>query len=168
MPCCCLASPRQVLQGRWLETVICNNGAFLTTENWTQDVQEGLRLQQLDTQLHQHRLISEAGVAAAHGGAVSKRMFGLMPTSFTNAGWNRFSSTGRTGFVGWMGLGGSVMQWHPEERIGFGYAMNLLELTPTNERGAALQREVLRCARAVRSQGGVIAAGCPDRRAAKL
>jgi hypothetical protein len=28
---------------------------------------------------------------------------------------------GREGFVGWMGFGGSVFQWHPEMEIGFGF-----------------------------------------------
>ena len=26
---------------------------------------------------------------------------------------------GREGFIGWMGLGGSIFQWHPELEIGF-------------------------------------------------
>ena len=46
-------------------------------------------------------------------------------TQFTQAGVNKFESytddkpgerifkSGREGFVGWLGLGGSVMQWHP-------------------------------------------------------
>ena len=40
-----------------------------------------------------------------------------------------------------MGLGGSVMQWHNEEGVAFGYAMNCLELLPTNERAWALQKQ---------------------------
>ena len=27
----------------------------------------------------------------------------------------------RDGWMGWMGFGGSVMQWHPELKIGFAY-----------------------------------------------
>jgi hypothetical protein len=47
-----------------------------------------------------------------------------------------------------------VLQWHPEMQIGFGYAMNLLELTPANERARELQLEVLRCAKHVGGGGG--------------
>jgi hypothetical protein len=47
-----------------------------------------------------------------------------------------------------IGLGGSVMQWHPEEQIGFGYAMTQLEVTPTNERARVLQAAVVTCAQA--------------------
>jgi len=98
------------------------------------------------------RLLSPEGCKEAHAGAVEKKMFHIMKTSFTNAGWNQFESTdggGRSGYVGWMGLGGSVMQWHPVERIGFGYAMNLMEVCPGNERGRVLQEVTLKCARRI-------------------
>lgn len=45
----------------------------------------------------------------------------------------------RTGFYGWQGIGGSVMQWNPETKIGFGYVtsnMNLMD--HYNTRGALL------------------------------
>jgi len=45
-----------------------------------------------------------------------------------------------------MGLGGSIFQWHPHYKIGFGYvptSLNVLDLV--NERGKAYQTEVLRC-----------------------
>ena len=45
----------------------------------------------------------------------------------------------REGFIGWVGEGGSVFQWHPELRIGFGYVpfdLNFHDLT--NKRGARL------------------------------
>ena len=53
---------------------------------------------------------------------------------------------GREGFYGWMGLGGSLFQWHPKSEIGFGYvptSLNVLDLV--NERGKAYQAEVLKC-----------------------
>lgn len=53
---------------------------------------------------------------------------------------------GREGYYGWMGLGGSIFQWHPEHRIGFAYAptsLNVLDMV--NERGKAYQAEVVRC-----------------------
>ncbi len=55
-------------------------------------------------------------------------------------------NAGREGFYGWMGLGGSIFQWHPESQIGFGYvptSLNILDLV--NERGKSYQTEVLRC-----------------------
>jgi len=92
------------------------------------------------------RLLSTDSVAEAHSGVRQMPMFGgYLDSHFTNAGWNDFKD-GRMGYVGWMGAGGSVMQWHPEHRIGFGYAMNLMEVTPTNERGRALQAAALQCA----------------------
>jgi len=86
-------------------------------------------------------------VELAHKNPVSLRMFsGLLNTHFNNAGWNAFQDQ-RVGYVGWMGLGGSVMQWHQGCEIGFGYAMNLLEATPTNERALNLQLVALKCAK---------------------
>lgn len=58
------------------------------------------------------------------------------------------SVNGREGFIGWMGYGGSVMQWHPELKIGFGYVpsdFNVLDFN--NTRGARLQRVVKQCVR---------------------
>ena len=55
-------------------------------------------------------------------------------------------NNGREGFFGWMGLGGSLFQWHPEFRIGFGYvptSLNVLDIV--NERGKAYQAEMLKC-----------------------
>jgi hypothetical protein len=96
------------------------------------------------------RLLSENGVEEAQGNPVKKPMFyGLLPTEFTNAGWNKFNRF-RFGYIGWLGLGGSVLQWQPEYRIGFGYAMNSLEQIRTdNWRGRNLQRTVLKCAKSL-------------------
>ena len=52
----------------------------------------------------------------------------------------------REGFIGWMGLGGSIFQWHPELEIGFAFvptSLHILDLV--NERGKVYQAEVLRC-----------------------
>jgi len=98
-------------------------------------------------------LLSSLGASLAHSGVVPmkiafgpKPVLGLLDSHFGNAGWNDFKD-GRVGFVGWMGAGGSVLQWNPELRIGFGYAMNLLEITPTCERGRAMQVAVVKCAK---------------------
>ena len=87
----------------------------------------------------------------AHGSPVEMHMNGVLPTAFTNAGWNMFGD-GRFGYIGWMGAGGSCIQWQPDEGIGFGYAMNLLFPTPQNERASILQQVLLDCAR-VASRG---------------
>merc|ERR1712224_879949 len=86
-----------------------------------------------------YRLLSSEGHAQAHADPVTKKLF-MMKSHFTNAGWNLWRKT-RMGYVGWMGLGGSVMQWHPEQSIAFGYAMNCIESAPWNARAAALQLE---------------------------
>jgi CubicO group peptidase (beta-lactamase class C family) len=88
-----------------------------------------------------------------------KADMGFVPTTFTQGGVALFTETaahcskiekglnaGREGFYGWMGLGGSLFQWHPQHNIGFGYvptSLNILDLV--NERGKAYQTEVLRC-----------------------
>ena len=84
---------------------------------------------------------------------------GFATTCFTQGGVALFSETdkkstkaekalndGREGFYGWMGLGGSLFQWHPQSQIGFGYvptSLNVLDLV--NERGKDYQTEVMRC-----------------------
>ena len=53
-------------------------------------------------------------------------------------------NAGREGFYGWMGYGGSIFQWHPENRIAFAFvptALNYLDVF--NERGKALQRTTI-------------------------
>jgi len=85
-----------------------------------------------------------------------------MPSVFSQGGVNEFVdetskgqkesvlgralNDGRQGFFGWMGLGGSIFQWHPRHDIGFGYvptSLNMLDIL--NERGKEYQREVVRC-----------------------
>jgi CubicO group peptidase (beta-lactamase class C family) len=90
---------------------------------------------------------------------------GVMRTCFTQGGVALFRAgdsvttplekglnAGREGFYGWMGLGGSLFQWHPQNDIGFGYvptSLNVLDLV--NERGKGYQAEVLRCVERMRS-----------------
>ena len=86
-------------------------------------------------------------------------MGGVQPTRFTQGGVDSFlpcnagSGTlekafnrGREGFFGWMGLGGSIFQWHPEQQIGFAFVPTSLHMLDfLNERGKDFQAEVLRC-----------------------
>ena len=54
----------------------------------------------------------------------------------------------REGYFGWMGLGGSVFQWHPELEIGFAFALTQMYVFDVvNLKAAALQSEVAKCAR---------------------
>lgn len=106
----------------------------------------------------EHQILSDDAWAALHANPVRKEM-GLIVTEFTQGGVNAFTKAGaqgtkierafnegREGFYGWMGLGGSVFQWHPGRGIGFGYvptSLHVLDLL--NERGKTYQAEVLRC-----------------------
>ena len=105
--------------------------------------------------------LSPEGWESMHRNPVFADM-SIMPTVFTQGGVNEFVdeaakgekesvlgralNDGRQGFFGWMGLGGSLFQWHPHHDIGFGYvptSLNVLDIL--NERGKEYQREVLRC-----------------------
>lgn len=61
-------------------------------------------------------------------------------------------NAGREGFYGWMGLGGSLFQWHPEHRVGFSFvptSLHILDLF--NERGKTYQAEVVACIKNLKS-----------------
>ena len=102
--------------------------------------------------------LNEAGWTALHSEPVKAAM-GMGRTIFTQGGIAHFTpcdansskldeafNTGREGFYGWMGLGGSIFQWHPAHRIGFGYVPTSLNVADIlNERGKGYQAEVLRC-----------------------
>ena len=86
------------------------------------------------------RVLSPAGHAALHSQPVVREdaSMGGCRTEFTQGGVNMFNDyaddkigerilkSGRDGFVGWLGFGGSVCQWHPGLRLGFGYACTLV------------------------------------------
>ncbi len=91
-----------------------------------------------------------------HAEPISRHM--LMTTHFSQGGINHYQmpniashqdrsgNHGREGFWGWMGLGGSVFQWHPEHQIGFGFVPTSLHaLDFLNERGKDYQAAVLKC-----------------------
>ena len=65
----------------------------------------------------------------------------------------RVLKSGRAGFVGWMGFGGSVMQWHPGLDMGFGYTCSLLTWWDlANTKARKLQKEAVKCAAALRNE----------------
>ena len=82
--------------------------------------------------------VSKDGVKEAHGNPIFKK--GIIDTTFTNAGW----SLSDHGYIGWAGLGGSMCQWNPEFEIGFGYAMNNLELA-LHSRASELKIATIEC-----------------------
>ena len=54
----------------------------------------------------------------------------------------------RNGYFGWYGMGGSVMQWDPTLKIGFGYTPTLFQWYDLQNRKAAkLQKIVSDCAK---------------------
>ena len=63
-----------------------------------------------------------------------------------STGLDRAFNLGIEGFYGWMGLGRSIFQWHPQHEIGFGFVpASLRVLDILNERGKTYQAEVLSC-----------------------
>jgi len=103
--------------------------------------------------------LSEDAWRAAHNHPVKAVMGEILPTRFTQGGVDRFEpctpdstraerdfNEGREGFYGWMGLGGSIFQWHPQRDIGFAFVPTMLHVLDLfNERGKRYQAEVLRC-----------------------
>ena len=103
------------------------------------------------------QFVSDDAWQALHDKPVVDDM-GFVTPSFTQGGLAAFGQTsdrpsradrglnyGREGFYGWMGLGGSIFQWHPEKEIGFAYvptSLNVLDFV--NERGKSYQTEVLK------------------------
>lgn len=102
---------------------------------------------------------------ALHANPVYAKMGGSITTRFTQGGVNQFVpctadctaferdfQEGREGFYGWMGLGGSIFQWHPQQQIGFGFVVTELHVLDfLNERGKCYQAEMLRCVAALES-----------------
>ena len=109
--------------------------------------------------LNGHTVLTPQAWQLLHQAPTKAYMGGFMPCEFTQGGVNYYSpcreedgklerafNEGREGFYGWMGLGGSLFQWHPEHEIGFAFvptSLHMLDLL--NERGKTYQAEVLRC-----------------------
>ncbi len=79
-------------------------------------------------------------------------LFELVPTA--TGPLTKHNNTCRTGFAGWMGIGGSVCQWHRDHNIGFAYVPTFLAYEdPSNTRGALLQRKVVECVGNISREG---------------
>lgn len=92
--------------------------------------------------LHDHPVVDDMGFVAPYFTQGGLAALGRLPSkpSKRDIGLNQ----GREGFFGWMGLGGSIFQWHPEYQLGFAYvptSLNVLDLV--NERGKTYQAELL-------------------------
>ena len=87
-------------------------------------------------------------------------------TQFTQAGVNKFKGypddkvaermikSGRDGFIGWLGSGGSVMQWHPGHNLGFAYTCtNFAWWDLPNSKARQLQRETVKCVVSLKERG---------------
>ena len=104
------------------------------------------------------RLLSESTIRSFHSDPIEGDMvFGVnylvkggvgvekAPTDATPE--QRLSVEGLEGCHGWIGYGGSVIQWHPELKISFAFVPTFLYwIDLASERGMNLLREVLRCA----------------------
>lgn len=112
-----------------------------------------------------HEYLSQSAWSAMHADPLPADMGGILRTRFTQGGIDQYLPTpigsrfdkalnnGREGFYGWMGLGGSIFQWHPEYDIGFGFVPTALHsLDLLNERGKNFQAEVLRCVEKIERQ----------------
>lgn len=103
--------------------------------------------------------LSPGAWQALHEHPLEAPLGGMLTTRFTQGGVDTFTAPtpastqaerdfneGREGFYGWMGLGGSIFQWHPELDIGFAFVPTSLHVLDfLNERGKAYQAEVLAC-----------------------
>ena len=96
------------------------------------------------TALHEDPVEADIGFSTTHFTQGGLNLF--TETNRQSSGLDRAFNVGREGFYGWMGLGGSIFQWHPEHEIGFGFVPTSLHvLDVLNERGKVYQAEVLRC-----------------------
>ena len=105
------------------------------------------------------RVLSEVAHQKLHDQIEVRNMPLFYDTAFSQGGLSLFGldgigedpqndalHKGREGFFGWMGLGGSIFQWHPEFKIGFAYiptSLNILDVV--NSRGKIYQEVVRKC-----------------------
>ena len=94
--------------------------------------------------------MSDFGWNALHDVGSERKLFGFIPANITQGGVNIFKESeifqSREGFVGWVGFGGSLFQWHPEERVSFAYVPTLIDWSDVgNSAGAQLQETVMQC-----------------------
>jgi CubicO group peptidase (beta-lactamase class C family) len=110
-----------------------------------------------------NQYFSKSTWQALHDKVDTAKLGGMVTTHFTQGGLNLFTMKGsenntrdralnkdREGFYGWMGLGGSIFQWHPEQQIGFAFVPTSKHIIDVfNERGKVYQTEVLACVKRI-------------------
>ena len=105
-------------------------------------------------------LISEKTWNEMHSQPRTEVMFdaggGTIRSNFTQGGVNYFTKfddanvgedhfySNHDGFYGWMGYGGSVLQWNPEKKIGFAFIPTYLDIM-NQLRGGEVQKLVVDC-----------------------
>jgi len=97
------------------------------------------------------RLMSEETWNAMHDKATLGLLLPPLPLKvpFTQGGVADYNDE-RAGWYGWLGYGGSVFQWHPNLKIGFGYTCTYLyALSVMNSKAMRLQLKVAECARKI-------------------
>ena len=116
--------------------------------------------------------LGEPAWQAMHDNPKRASMGRLLNTNFTQGGVDCFTATtadsvqtdrdfndGREGYFGWLGLGGSIFQWHPEHDIGFAFVPTALHVLDFfNERGKDLQAETLKCVEQLEAEGATASA----------
>ena len=109
--------------------------------------------------LADRQILRETAWQRLHAKSLEEPMGGMLTTRFTQGGVDVYQpcdartpplqrdlNAGREGFYGWMGLGGSIFQWHPQLQLGFAFVPTRLHVLDfLNERGKRYQAEVLRC-----------------------
>ncbi|TRY67036.1 hypothetical protein TCAL_03472 [Tigriopus californicus] len=91
--------------------------------------------------------------------------FGGVRTEFSQGGMNHFRfyqddevleeqfKMGRSGFWGWIGLGGSTFQWHPKHNIGFAFCPTKVAWYDLfNEKAGSLQEIIVECVRSLEAK----------------
>ena len=109
-------------------------------------------------EVKEKRILSPAAWEAMHD-APTDGILVSNNVKFTQGGVAQFEeedtseTNGRQGFYGWMGFGGSVFQWHPELKIGFGYTPTLLTwIDMVNNKARLIQGEVVKCTKKVQQK----------------
>ena len=109
------------------------------------------------------RIISRGALDEMHANQVKAEMFGRpgSVTYLTQGGVNFYNHDEtepqlgkrlRNGYVGWTGAGGSVLQWHPEHKIGIGFARTLCHWYDfQNVTAAEFQAEIVKCVKNIAS-----------------
>lgn len=117
-----------------IAALMANGGNWAGIEFLTGTAWKAMHDDPVQSDMGLHTTFTQGGVAQFHENTPQSSKL------------DRALNQGREGFYGWMGLGGSIFQWHPKEKIGFGFVPTSLHvLDIVNERGKVYQTEVLEC-----------------------